>query len=167
MSTAKQLLEKELPAIIEKGYTEACYYFQVVSYRKVIFKGFYNSNVYQQILSNQEILANLGADTPRLKKILAEELENILLSKGGVALPTQWETWIILNPFYLELGTSPKLIIGLAEIVAHETAHAVIFNWDIQRGHAEPHAEIAKYLKDYYWRTYDWEKLLKEIKPKK
>jgi len=89
MSTAKQLLEKELPAIIEKGYTEACYYFQVVSYRKVIFKGFYNSNVYQQILSNQEILANLGADTPRLKKILAEELENILLSKGGVALPTQ------------------------------------------------------------------------------
>src|SRR2546421_8943322 len=82
MPTAKQLLEKELPAIIEKGYTEACYYFKVVSYRKVTFKGFYSPNIYQQILSNQEILVNLGADTRRLKKILSEELEGILLSKG-------------------------------------------------------------------------------------
>ena len=130
MPTAKQLLEKELPAIIEKGYTEACYYFKVVSYRKVIFKGFYGSEIYQEILSNQEILANLGADTPRLKKILAEELESILLTKGGVALPTQRETWIILNPFYLELGVFS--MIGLVEVVAHETSHAVIFNWDIR-----------------------------------
>src|SRR6266516_3878552 len=130
MPTAKQLLEKELPAIIEKGYTEACYYFKVVSYRKVTFKGFYSPDIYQQILSNQEILINLGADTPRLKKILTEELESILLTKGGWLYQLSKETWIVLNPFYLELGISPKLIIGLVEIVVHETAHAVIFNWD-------------------------------------
>lgn len=124
----KQKPQANLQNIIEKGYNEACQYFKVISYRQVLFKGFYSQTIYQEILSNQEILANLGATTPRLQKILAEELENILLTKGGVALPAKQETWIMLNSFYLELDISPKLIISLAEIVAHETAHSVIFN---------------------------------------
>jgi hypothetical protein len=89
MPTIKQLLEKELPAIIEKGYAEACYYFKVVPYRQVICKGFYSKSIYQQILNNEEILANLGADTPLRKKILAEELEDLVLAKSGLALPAK------------------------------------------------------------------------------
>jgi hypothetical protein len=89
MPTIKQLLEKELPAIIEKGYTEACYYFKVVPYRQVIFKGFYSKSIYQEILNNEEILINLGADTPLRKKIFAEELEDLVLAKSGLALPAK------------------------------------------------------------------------------
>lgn len=89
MPTIKQLLEKELPAIIEKGYTEACYCFKVVPYRQVIFKGFYSKVIYQEILNNEEILTNLGADTQLRKKIFAEELEDLVLAKSGLALPAK------------------------------------------------------------------------------
>ena len=161
MPNIKQLLEKELIPIIKKGYEEACYYWKIIPTKKVIFKGFFSQETYKEILSNEEILTNLGADSPRLKKIFGEELESLILAKSGVALPAKWETWIIINPFYLELELSPKLMMELVETVAHETAHAVIFNWDIYWAHAEPHREITKYCQDYYWRNYDWEKLFK------
>lgn len=34
-------------------------------------------------------MLNLGADTPLRKKILAEELEELVLSKSGLALPAK------------------------------------------------------------------------------
>jgi hypothetical protein len=48
-----------------------------------------------------------------------------------------------------------KLVLDFVETVAHETAHAVIFNWDIGLGHVEPHGEITKYLYDYYQKNHD------------
>lgn len=165
MPTIKQLLEKELSAVVEKGYQEACYYFKVVPYRQVIFKGFYSKAIYQQILNNEEILTNLGADTTLRKRIFAEELEDLVLAKSGLALPAKWETWIILNPYYIELGFSENLVLDLVKIVAHETAHAVIFNWDIYWGHVAPHKEITKYLQNYYWKqNIDWKKIFKAPK---
>lgn len=81
--------ETTLPKIIEKGYTEACYQWKVIPYRKVVFKGFYNQKVHQEILNNEEILLNIKADTPLRKKIFAEELEELVLSKSGLALPAK------------------------------------------------------------------------------
>jgi len=159
----KEVLQK----IIEKGYLKACYQWKVIPYRKVVFKGFYNQEVRQEILNNEEILLNLGADTPLRKKILAEELEGLILSKSGLALPAKWETWIILNPFYLEFAWSEKLVLDFVGIVAHETAHAVIFNWDIYWGHHDPHKEMTRYLKNYYLnlkQEIDWKKILKKTK---
>lgn len=85
--TIKQLLEKNLPSIIEKGYHQACYYFKIISTRKPLFKGFFSPEIYKKILANKEILTNLKID--------------------------------------------------------------------IWRGHDFPHAEITKYLKDYYLNNYD------------
>lgn len=161
MDKNKEILQK----IIDKGYTEACYHWKVIPYRKVVFKGFYNQKVHQEILNNEEILINLKVDTPLRKKIFVEELEEIVLSKSGLALPAKWETWIILNPFYLEFNLSEKLVLDFVAIVAHETAHAVIFNWDIYWGHNDPHKEITRYLKNYYLKqNIDWKKILKETK---
>ena len=161
---SKEILQKN----VEKGYAEACYRWKIIPYRKVIFKGFYDKEVSQEILNNEEILLNLKADTPLRKRIFAEELEEIVLSKSGVALPAKWETWIILNPFYLELGLSEKLVLDFVETMAHETAHAVIFNWDIYWGHNDPHKSITKHLQNYYWKQdIDWKKILKELKERK
>ncbi len=163
MDKNKEVLQK----IIEKGYLKACYQWKVIPYRKVVFKGFYNQEVHQEILNNGEILLNLGADTPFRKKILAEELEELVLSKSGLALPAKWETWIILNPFYLEFDLSEKLMLDFVGTVAHETTHAVIFNWDIYWGHNDPHKEMTRYLKNYYLnlkQEIDWKKILKETK---
>lgn len=150
--------------IIEKGYKEACYQWKIIPYRLVIFKGFYNEKIKQEILNNEQILLNLHADTPLRKKFLAEELEDLILSKSGVALPAKWETWIILNPYFLELEHSENLWLDLLKAVSHETAHAVIFNWDIYWGHNDPHKAITKYLQNYYWKQdIDWKKILKEL----
>ena len=54
--------------IIEKGYKEACYKWKIITYRLVIFKGFYNEKIKQEILNNEQILLNLHADTPLQKK---------------------------------------------------------------------------------------------------
>jgi len=62
---------------------------KIIPYRKVIFKGFYDKEVSQEILNNEEILLNLKADTPLRKRIFAEELEEIVLGKSGVALPAK------------------------------------------------------------------------------
>lgn len=62
MVITKQILEKELPAIIDKGYQQACYYFEIIPVKQVVFKGFFSEKIYQQILDNQEILNNLGID---------------------------------------------------------------------------------------------------------
>lgn len=154
-----------LQKIIEKGYTEACCRWKIIPYRKVVCKGFYNQEIHQQILNNEEILLNLKVDTPLRKRIFAEELEELVLSKSGLALPAKWETWIIFNPFYLEFPFSEKLELDLVGIVAHETAHAVIFNWDIYWGHNDPHKEITKHLQNYYLKQdIDWKKILKETK---
>lgn len=161
MNKSKEILQKA----IEKGYTEACYQWRVIPYRKVVFKGFYNQDIRREILNNEEILLNLKADTPLRKKIFAEELEELVLSKAGLALPAKWETWIILNSFYLEFDLSEKLVLDFVGTVAHETAHTVIFNWDIYWGHNDPHKEITRYLKNHYLKqNIDWKKILKETK---
>ena len=89
MTSIKQPLERELSVLIKKGYQEACYHFQVVPYRQVVFKGFYDREIYQQILNNEQILINVGANTPFRKKIFAEELEDLVLAKSGLALPAE------------------------------------------------------------------------------
>lgn len=55
----------------------------------MVFKGFYNQDIRREILNNEEILLNLKADTPLRKKIFAEELEELVLSKAGLALPAK------------------------------------------------------------------------------
>jgi len=157
--TIKQLLEKNLPIIIEKGYHQACYYFKIIPIRKPLFKGFFSPEVYKKILANEEILTNLKLDVLQ-RKHFAKVLLRAELTKTGVALPTNQESWIILNPFYHRIKYSAKLVVELVETVAHEVAHAVLFNIDIWRGHDFPHSEITKYLKDYYLNNYDWEKIL-------
>lgn len=163
MPTIKQLLEEELPAIIEKGYREACYYWQIIPTKQVLFKGFFSSKVYQEILNNQEILANLEVDKEQ-RKHFEKALQKLETTKSGIAFPANRESWIMLNPFYYQTECSAKLGVELAGLIAHEVAHAVIFNWDIWRGHDFPHGEITKYLRDYYLRNYDWERMLKKIK---
>ena len=157
-------LEQSLQLIIQKGYDEICYRLKTIPYRKVVFKGFFGSEVYQEIMNNQEILDNLEIKTPRLKKFFGEELERLILTKAGITFPTKFEAWIIINPYYIKTELTDKLLLDFIETVAHETAHAVIFNWDIRWGHADPHDEITEYLQDYYQKNYDWKKLLIEIK---
>lgn len=160
MITTKQLLEKELSAIIEKGYQQACFHFQVIPTKKVLFKGFYSPEIGQKILANQEILDNLGLDEEQ-KRYFERALQRLEQNRPGAALPADRESWIVLNPFYGQAKYSVELVVELAELVAHEVAHAVLFNIDIWRGHDFPHSEITNYLKDYYLRNYDWEKLFK------
>ena len=155
-------LKESLHLIIGKGYDEICYRLKTITYRKVLFKGFFGSEIYREILNNQEILDNLEIKTPRLKKYFGEELEKLILTKAGIAFPAKFETWIIINPYYLKTDLDDKLVLDFIETVAHETAHAVIFNWDIGLGHVEPHGEITKLLQDYYQKNYDWKKLLIE-----
>lgn len=157
-------LKESLQSIIKKGYEEICYHLKVIPYRTVIFKGFFGSEVFKEIINNQEILDNLEIKTPRLKKYFAEELENLILRKAGMAFPAKFETWIIINPYYVKTDLDDNLVLDFVETVAHETAHAVIFNWDIGWGHVEPHGEITEILQDYYQKNYDWKKLLIESK---
>jgi hypothetical protein len=89
MARSKQSIEKELTLIIEKGYRQACYHYKIIPYRKVLFKGFFGSEVYKEILKNQEILDNLEIKTPRLKKYFGEELEKLILTGAGMAFPTK------------------------------------------------------------------------------
>src|SRR2546421_6086119 len=63
MTNIKQRLEKELPLIVEKSYQQACYYFKIIPTKRAVFKGFFSSEIYQVVLNNQEILANLGVDS--------------------------------------------------------------------------------------------------------
>ena len=71
-------LTASLQKIIEEGYQQAGHYFKVVSYRQVVFKGFFSQEIYQEILSNQEILANLKITNPQLKKYFGEELQKLI-----------------------------------------------------------------------------------------
>ena len=155
-------LKESLQLIIQKGYKEFCYYLKIIPYRVVLFKGFFGTEVFKEIINNQEILDNLGVKTPRLKKYFVEELENLSLSKAGMTFPAKFESWIIINPLYLKTDLDDKLLLDFVETVAHETAHAIIFNWDIRWGHNDPHGEITEYLQDYYQKSCDWKKLLKE-----
>ena len=84
--------KKLLQQTIESGYQLACHFWKVVVYRKVVFKGFFNPEIGQEILNNSEILTSLGVATPQQKKILEEELTEIILVKSGVALPAKTET---------------------------------------------------------------------------
>ena len=89
------LENKLIPAlqkIIEEGYRQACHYFKVIPHRKVVFKGFYSPEIYQQIFSNQEILANLKINTPRRKDRFWQELQALKLTTAGIALPSYKET---------------------------------------------------------------------------
>jgi hypothetical protein len=84
---------KELFQIaLESGYQLACHFWKVIPYRKIVFKGFFNPQIRQEILNNSEILINLRAITPQQKKILEEELTEIVLAKSGIALPASQET---------------------------------------------------------------------------
>lgn len=147
-----------LQKVMEEGYKQACHYFRAMPYRQVVFKGFFSPEIQQEILDNQEILTNLKITTLTLKKYFAEEIQNLTFTKAGIALPAKWETWIILNPFFIKFAEE-KWIPDLVETVAHELAHAVIFNWDTHWGHADPHAKITKYLQDYLQKNYDWSKI--------
>lgn len=157
-------LKENLQSIIKKGYGEICYRLKIIPYRSVLFKGFFRSEVFKEIINNQEILDNLKIKTPRLKKYFAEELESLILTKAGISFPAKFETWIIINPYYLKVDLDDKLVLDFIETIAHETAHAIIFNWDIGWGHADPHGEITEILQTYYQNNYDWQKLLKEIR---
>jgi hypothetical protein len=84
-------LKQSLQLIIQKGYDEICYRLKTIPYRKVVFKGFFGSEVYQEIMNNQEILDNLEIKTPRLKKFFGEELERLILTKAGITFPTKFE----------------------------------------------------------------------------
>jgi hypothetical protein len=155
----KEQLQKAMVA----GYQVTCAYFKIIPTRKVVFKGFYNQEIYQEILNNREIMANLELNTPQLKKYFGERLQSLILTKAGMALPAKWEVWIIINPFYLKFASSEKWAVDFIETVAHEIAHAVTFNWDVHWAHANPHAEITKYLKDYLEKNHDWKNILKGI----
>ena len=72
-----------------------------------------------------------------------------------MTFPAGRESWIVLSSFYYQAEYSFSLIMELVELLAHEVAHAVIFNLDIWRGHDFPHEEITKYLKDYLLRGYN------------
>lgn len=163
MTNTKQRLEKELPLIVEKSYQQACYYFKIIPTKRAVFKGFFSSEIYQAVLNNQEILDNLGVNSWQ-RKAFEKALRELETSKPGIAFPADRESWIILNPFYYQAKYSPELAIELVETIAHEIAHAVLFNIDIWRGHNFPHEEITKHIKDHYLQSYDWEKLLKVIK---
>lgn len=157
-------LKESLQLIIKKGYDEICYRLKIIPYRIVLFKGFFGTEVFKEIINNQEILDNLEIKTPRLKKYFGEELEKMILNKAGITFPAKFESWIVINPYYLKTDLDDKLLLDFVETVAHETAHAIIFNWDIRWGHNDPHGEITELLWDYYQKNYDWKKLLKEIK---
>jgi hypothetical protein len=87
-----QNLKKLFQQAVESGYQQVCHYWKVVAYRKVVFKGFFNPEINQEILNNSEILTNLKVATLQQKKILEEELTEIVLAKSGVTLPAKTET---------------------------------------------------------------------------
>ena len=81
-----------LQKIIEEGYRQACNYFKIIPHRKVVFKGFYSLEIYQEVFNNQEILANLKINTPRRKDRFWQELQALKLTTAGIALPSYKET---------------------------------------------------------------------------
>lgn len=85
-------LTAELQKIMEQEYQQACYYFKIIPHRKIVFKGFYSSEIYEQIFNNQEILTNLKINTPRRKEYFWKELQNLVFTNAGMALPTDHET---------------------------------------------------------------------------
>jgi len=61
-----------LNTILQKIVTD-CYqrggdYLGIIPYKKVIFKGFYNQDLFQKVYNNQEILVNLEINNPLRKK---------------------------------------------------------------------------------------------------
>jgi hypothetical protein len=85
-------LNENLQLIIKKGYEEICCRLKTIPYRTVLFKGFFGSEVFKEIINSQEILDNLKIKTPRLKKYFAEELESFISTKAGIAFPAKFET---------------------------------------------------------------------------
>lgn len=163
ISNSENKLIPILQKIIEEGYRQACNYFKIIPHRKVVFKGFYNPEIYQEVLNNQEILANLKINTPRRKDRFWQELQALNFTTAGIALPSYKETWILLNPFFWKLDLSEQMLLEFAETIAHETSHAVVINIDLWRAHENPHSEITAYLKDYLWKNYNWKKILIEV----
>lgn len=156
----KESLNAVLQKIVTDGYQRGCEYLGIIPYKKVIFKGFYNSDLFQKVYNNKEILINLEINNPFRKKIFWSELQNLENETAGITWPLDKESWIMLNPLGWKIKTPTKLETDdLSEDVAHETSHAVIHNIDIDRGHNYPHKDLTKFLKYYLISKYNFKEL--------
>ena len=152
MPKAKTALTFQI--IIDNLYQEGCRHLQIIPYKKVIFKGFHQQELLQEIGSNWEIANNLNVqDWDKWKEFL---LNVVYQSKAGAAWPLTLETWITFHSNYL---AKEELMSDFLDTLSHEVAHAVIYNLDIRWGHSPPHPELTEYLKNCCQKKYGIDKL--------
>ena len=64
--TKKTNLNTTLQRIINDCYKEGCNHLGIISYKKALFKGFYNKKLFQEIIDNKEIRNNLQITNQRI-----------------------------------------------------------------------------------------------------
>lgn len=148
---AKQNLNAVLQEITNNCYQKGCNHLGIVSYRKPIFKGFYHQKLLDEIINNEEIRNNLQITN---KELFARYVYDLPDETAGTTWPLNKESWITLNNYYEDSD-------DFLETLCHETAHAILFNIDIEEGHSTRHKKLTKYLITYYHEEYDLKELEK------
>jgi len=136
----KTNLNTLLQKIVTDCYQKGCDHLGIIPYKKVIFKGFYDKKLFQEILANKEIKTNLQITN---EKLFANYVYDLPKETAGTTWPLNKESWITLNSSYEDID-------DFLESLLHETAHAVYFNVDLEEGHSEKHKKITKYLINYF-----------------
>jgi len=142
-----------LQKIVTDCYQQGCDYLGIIPYKKVIFKGFYNKKLLQEIITNEEIKINLQITN---EKLFTRYVHDLPEETAGSTWPLNKESWITPNSSY-------ENIADFLESLLHETAHAVYFNVNLEEGHSEQHKKLTKHLISYFHKNYnkkDLEKIL-------
>lgn len=72
--------------IIQDCYQIGCHYLNIIPYKQVIFKGFYNEKLFAEISDNQQIahFLHLNINDPQQKKEFVELLKRVPKEFAGL-----------------------------------------------------------------------------------
>jgi uncharacterized protein YpiB (UPF0302 family) len=84
--------QSSLLNIVQDLYQVGCHYLNIISYKRIVFKGFYNEKLFAEIRGNQQIAQFLQLDfnDPQQKQELAELLQRVPKEFAGL-------TWTLSN----------------------------------------------------------------------
>jgi len=72
--------------IVQDLYQAGCHYLNIVPYKQIVFKGFYNEKLFTEVRNNQQIVRFLQLDLndPQQKQELVELLQRVPKEFAGL-----------------------------------------------------------------------------------